>query len=164
MNYLSTKAFSSGKFRSKAFAVVVITRAHKQKPTRKCDCAAGTYALNVNSPLRLFTRPLRAFHHMTKPDMTSNVEFVDCAVEIPQNIGPVSNSFCFGPRFKAKAQRVHVGVGAHTWVAKKVPRAANVGATFENCVGLRRAHGVEVISSPNARNSRTYDEDIDVLA
>src|SRR4051812_4101779 len=67
------------------------------------------------------------------------------------------------PWAKAIAERVHIGVGTDTGIAKEIPRATNRLAPFEYDEALVGAVHLEMTRSPNPRQSRAHDNDVHVL-
>ena len=59
---------------------------------------------------------------------------------------------------------MHVAIGANSWVTEKIPRAADVAASFENGEGSVGAELFEVVRRADARNTGSYDDDVMVLS
>ena len=59
---------------------------------------------------------------------------------------------------------MHVTIGANSWVTEKIPRAADVAASFENREGSVGAELFKVVRGANARNTGPYDDDVMVLS
>ena len=67
------------------------------------------------------------------------------------------------PRLELEAERVHVAVGADARIPEQIPRAADVGASFENEIGAIRRLDLQVIRGADAGDPGTDHEDIDML-
>src|SRR6266403_6199054 len=67
------------------------------------------------------------------------------------------------PWHKLVSERIHIGIGAHTRIAKQVPSPTHGASAFQNCKGLGRASCLQVISSADSREPRAHDQGIEAL-
>ena len=86
-----------------------------------------------------------------------------CLAQILQDGRPIGNGLGLRPGSKGVAERKHVRIGADTGVAKQVPCAAHVRASFQDRVAFARALGLEVVAGADAGYSGTHNEDIELL-
>ena len=85
-------------------------------------------------------------------------------LQVLEDRRPVGDRLRLRPRPERVAERVHVGVGADAGIAEQVPRAADVGAAFEDRVGPARAALLQVTAGADAGNAGADDQDVEVLS
>src|SRR5579883_48427 len=83
--------------------------------------------------------------------------------DIFQDARPIGDRLRFGPRLEGIAKREHVAVGADAGIAKKVPRAADAVAPFENDKALARAFVLQMIAGANAGKPGADDQHIEMF-
>ena len=77
--------------------------------------------------------------------------------------GRVGHGLVFTPGTEAIAERVHVGVGADTWITKQIPRTAHPLAPFEDNETLLRAFSLQMAGATDPRKACAYEYDVNVL-
>src|SRR5713101_10138803 len=100
---------------------------------------------------------------MAVPNLAINPVVASGFANVIQYGGPVGDRLGLSPWPKLVTERVHIGIGAHTRIAKQVPGAAHRVSAFQNCKALRRALPLQVISSADSRETRAHDQHIEVL-
>ncbi len=114
-------------------------------------------------PAGVVARPLRAGHERVEADVPIDPVLRDGLAQVGHDRRPVGNRLFRFPGLEAEAERLHVAVGADAGVLEEVPRAADVGAAFEDDVGAIRAQGLQVVAGANPGYARADDDHIDVL-
>src|SRR5687767_9107668 len=100
---------------------------------------------------------------MIEPDLFVYPVLASRFLDVVEYRRSIGDCFCISPRLEAVAQRVHVGVGAHAWVAEQVPRSADRAASLENCVALRRTVFLKMVSAADSREAGAYYQYIDMF-
>ena len=143
------KAGLSIKYRLMRLGVTVITTAQVQEP--------GGHLLHStlvqqkgDVPATLRGGPVGAQYFATELNLRRDASLVCRGLDVAQDRGAVRNRFAFGPGFEGIAQGVHVGVGAHTGVAKQIPGAAQSGSRLHQLPTCLRAVCLQMPCCANA--------------
>src|SRR5258708_8690125 len=99
-------------------------------------------------------RPPRRFHLTPVTNLPINPVFLRGFADIPQNGRTIRNRLRLSPRPKPVAQRVHVGVRAHSRIPKQVPSSPDRVSSFQQEVALFRAFALSVLSPATSRKPR----------
>ena len=130
--------------------VIVVAAAHVQEIGGELDRLAPCYPC-FHRPSSLRRGPSRASHAMAIPNRSINPVVASCFANVVQYGGAVGDRLGLAPWPKLVSERVHIGIGAHSRIAKQVPGSAHRVSPFQNCKGLGRAVPLEIISSANSR-------------
>src|SRR5689334_8059133 len=82
---------------------------------------------------------------------------------VAEDCAAVCDGSRIAPRAKRIAERVHVGVGADTRIAKEIPGAAHRVAPFEYDEALLRALHLQMAGCADPRQPRAHDYHVHVL-
>ena len=159
----SRKTFATCEHWVVALFVAVVTRTHKQEVASDRSCCASLFMGRRHCPAGIGCRPLRFRDQLLVANVLVDRVFLCGVSQILQNRRPICNRLCLSPRFEAETERVHVTVGANSWITKKIPCSTEVVAPFENDIRAIRAHRLQVIPGANAREPRTDDDYINML-
>src|SRR3954470_21259126 len=100
---------------------------------------------------------------MVEPDFLVDTVFFGGLAHIVQNLRPVGNRFCFGPRLERVTQREHVAVGADAGISEQIPGTAHAVAALENSKTLTGTFVLEMIASPDAGQPRADDQHVKMV-
>ena len=84
-------------------------------------------------------------------------------LEIAHDRRCIRNRLARRPWLKAKAERVHIGIGPDAGVAEQIPCAAEIFPTFHDGKCLAGTELFEVYSRPKPRNPCANDQRIDMF-
>lgn len=152
----------AGEVRGVALVVVVVAAAEKQERTG--DGAHGTVALDLQRPAVLRVRPVRADDFLVEPDVLVDAVHGRRAFDVFEDRLAVGDGLALGPRTKAEAQRVHIGVGSDAGVAEQLPGATHGGALLQDRVGLGRTAVLKMPGCTHAGDTRPHDHDVKMLS
>src|SRR5712671_3360757 len=130
--------------------VIVVAAAHVQEIGGELDQLASCYRY-FHRPSSLSRGPKRASHAMAIPSRSIDPVVASCFANVVQYGGAVGDRLGLAPGPKLVSERVHIGIGAHSRIAKQVPGSAHRVSPFQNCKCLGRAVPLEIISSANSR-------------
>src|SRR6267143_6881984 len=99
---------------------------------------------------------------MAIPNRSINPVVASCFANVVQYGGAVGDRFGLAPWPKLVSERVHIGIGAYSRIAKQVPGPAHGVSALQNGKALRRALRLEVIRRANPRETRAHDQYVKV--
>src|SRR5262249_54142905 len=95
--------------------------------------------------------------------MAVNTKFLRGFANVLENSQAIGDRLRFLPRAERVGERKHVGVRANSRVTKKIPRATDVRARFENDVAFPGAFGLQAVSGANAGKPGSDNDDVEVF-
>ena len=163
MHDAARETLGARELRRVAFGVVVVAAAHEQEVAREAHRLALRPALRCHGPARVLRRPRSALHAMPEADALVDAVRLRGVLQVFENRRPVGDRLRVRPRTERVAERVHVRIGADAGIAEQVPRAADVGAAFQDRVGLARAALLQMTAGADAGNAGADDQDVDMF-
>src|SRR6266481_6492222 len=118
--------------------VIVVAAAHVQEIGGELDRLAPCYPC-FHRPSSLRRGPRRASHAMAIPNRSINPVVASCFANVVQYGGAVGDRVGLAPWPKLVSERVHIGIGAYSRIAKQVPGPAHGVSALQNGKALRRA-------------------------
>src|SRR5947209_11527754 len=100
---------------------------------------------------------------MVEPDFLLDTVLFGGLAHIVQNLRPVGDSLCLGPRLERVTQSEHVAVGADAGIAEQIPGAADAVAALEDRKTLARAFLLQVKTRADAGQPGADDQHVEMF-
>ena len=163
MHQAALEVLGAGKDRLMTGFVVVVAAAEVQEIAGVANGLFLRPDLRIDCPLRILARPGRRLHTVIEAEVPIDAEVVRRFSQVGQNVRPVRDGLGRLPGAERITQREHVGIGANSGIAKQIPGAADIAASFEDRIALAWAMSLQMVTGPNAGNARTDDQNVEVL-
>ena len=163
MHDATVEPIGAGEVRLIAVVVAVVPGAPEQERARERHGVAGVRALGRDVPPGLGGRPVGGDHAVPEADLGVDALGGGGVLDVAQDRRPVGDRPLVGPRPERIAERVQIGVRAHTGEAEEVPRAAERRAALEDRVARPRALGLQVVPGGDAGQPGAHDQHVEVL-
>ena len=162
MKKLSGEAVAASELGQIGLFIVVIARTHVEPIGGECLGRSGVASFDLDGPGRGRAVEVGPANPAVEADMAAQVVLVGDPVDVVEDRRPVGDCLGLGPRLERITKRVHVAVGPDPGVAEQIPRPANRGPAFEDCKAFARSETGQMPSGPDARNSRSDDQHVEV--
>ena len=162
MNDLALELVHVRPFGRVALGVAVIALAHPQEVRGEAALLAGLLVGRVDGPEIVLARPLRRGDAMVVANVAIEIVLLDHLFHISENFFRRRDGRA-RPGLEAVAERIKIAVRTDARIAVHVPGAAEAVEGFERDEGLLRALFLQMIGGTDARNTRTDDQDVEVL-
>src|SRR5947199_8859418 len=100
---------------------------------------------------------------MVEADFLLNTVLFGGLAHIVQNLRPVGDSLCLGPRLERVTQSEHVAVGADAGISEQIPGAADAVAALEDRKTLAGTFVLEMIAGADAGQPRADDQHVKMV-
>src|SRR5579884_2195983 len=117
----------------------------------------------VDGPPRLLARPRGAHDAVPEPDVPVDAGLGGRLPDVLEDRGPVRDRLGLLPRPEPVAQGLHVRIGAHSWVAKQVPGAADTVARLEDRVATPGESRLKMVRGADPGEPRSDDQNTEML-
>src|SRR5580704_10529676 len=148
MHELPLKPFHTRKLRAEPLFVTIVTAAHIKKAADQSH-DPSLFGLRLDRPARVCGRPGSSNHPMSQSDVAVDAIVCRGLADIIPDGRSTCDCLVRLPWSKRKSEGVHIRIGAHAWIAKKIPRSADCVARLENRIGLSGKGGLKMVSSIN---------------
>src|SRR5690242_230295 len=163
MHYRTAEAFDAWPLRRISALVVVVSSAEVEKVASEIDRRGPILYLHGQNPALGLRRPGGTSHAVTISNGLIYTKLTRCLMDVTKNSRTISDRFRVAPRTEAIPERVHVGIRAHAWISKQIPRSAHHIAALEDEKGFSRTLHLQMTTRTNPRQARAYDDDVEVF-
>src|SRR5580693_6124544 len=114
-----------------AFFIVIVAAAHVEEAADKLR-GVSIRARGFNGPSGFLRGPRRARDLMAETDFAVDAIFACRFAEIVEDVWAVGDRLRSAPGAETVAERIHIGIGAHSRIAEEVPRSTDRIAALQN--------------------------------